>query len=196
MPTSEARTYALGGGREPQDGGAHGGQVAVARRFPTPKTHLFSNGHGPQVTATPRAKRRAASCPYKIIEKDNGDAWVVMGGKEYSPPRYRRDPGQFKATPRTTWARRSPGRHHGCRPTLRISAQATKMRPHRWALGCAHHHERRPLPGLWLGKKKDEQIAVYDWGGGTFDISILDSATGVRGGSTNGDTSGWRLFDR
>jgi len=45
------------------------------------------------------------------------------------------------------------------------------------------------VPGYGLDKKKDEKIAVYDLGGGTFDISVLRSADGVsRSKATNGDT--------
>src|SRR5213076_2375498 len=86
--------------------------------------------------------------PYKIVRADNGDAWVEVRGKKYSP-----------------------GKIAGLN-VLRIINEPT-------AASLAYG----------LDKKKDEKIAVFDLGGGTFDISILEIGEGVfEVKATNGDT--------
>ncbi len=178
----------------PKTGERMVGQVARRQAITNPENTIFSikrlmgrKYDDPQV-----AKARQI-LPYKIIEKDNGDAWVVMGGKEYSPPEisamilaklkadaeaYLGDkvtqavitvPAYFSDSQRQ--ATRDAGRIAGLE-VLRIINEPT-------ASSLAYG----------LDKKKDEQIAVYDLGGGTFDISILDIGEGVfEVDSTNGDT--------
>jgi len=131
--------------------------------------------------------------PYKIVEARNGDAWVVMGGKEYSPPeisamilqKLKIDaeaylgekvmdavitvPAYFNDSQRQ--ATKDAGAIAGFN-VLRIINEPT-------ASSLAYG----------LDKKKDEVIAVYDLGGGTFDISILEIGEGTfHVKSTNGDT--------
>jgi molecular chaperone DnaK len=131
--------------------------------------------------------------PYTIQEAPNGDVRVVIGGKEYSPPEisamilqklkadaeaYLGDtvtqavitvPAYFNDSQRQ--ATKDAGRIAGLE-VLRIINEPT-------AASLAYG----------LDKKADETIAVYDLGGGTFDISILDVGEGVfEVKSTNGDT--------
>ena len=57
--------------------------------------------------------------------------------------------------------------------------------------GRAAHHQRadRRRVGLWAGQKEDETILVFDLGGGTFDVSVLEVSEGlVEVKATNGDT--------
>ncbi|HUN08457.1 MAG TPA: molecular chaperone DnaK [Aggregatilineales bacterium] len=131
--------------------------------------------------------------PYKVSAAPNGDARVHMGGKEYSPPeisamilqKIKADaeaylgetvdkavitvPAYFNDTQRN--ATKDAGRIAGL-DVLRIINEPT-------ASSLAYG----------LDKRKNEVIAVYDLGGGTFDISILEVGDGVfEVRSTNGDT--------
>jgi molecular chaperone DnaK len=131
--------------------------------------------------------------PYKITEASNGDCRVVMGGKEYSPPEisamilqklkadaeaYLGDkvtdavvtvPAYFNDSQRN--ATKDAGTIAGLN-VLRIINEPT-------ASSLAYG----------LDKTQEQTIAVYDLGGGTFDISILDIGEGTfQVKSTNGDT--------
>jgi len=89
-----------------------------------------------------------------------------------------------------TWARRWIARHHV--PAYFNDAQRRPpRRPARSPASRSSASSTSPPPALCYGldKKKDEKIAVFDLGGGTFDISILDIGDGVfEVLSTNGDT--------
>jgi len=131
--------------------------------------------------------------PYKVVQSKNGDAWVRIDDKELAPPEisglilqklkeaaedYLGEkvteavitvPAYFNDSQRT--ATRDAGRIAGL-DVKRIINEPT-------AAALAYG----------LDKKKDETIAVYDFGGGTFDISILevgDNVVEVK--ATNGDT--------
>jgi len=131
--------------------------------------------------------------PYKVTEAPNGDCRVVMGGKEYSPQeisamilqKLKADaeaylgekvedavitvPAYFNDSQRN--ATKDAGTIAGLN-VLRIINEPT-------ASSLAYG----------MDKKKEETIAVYDLGGGTFDISILDIGEGTfQVKSTNGDT--------
>ncbi|MDR2105453.1 MAG: molecular chaperone DnaK [Deferribacteraceae bacterium] len=131
--------------------------------------------------------------PYKIVPSDNGDAWVEVKGKKYAPQEisamilqklkqtaedYLGEtvsdavvtvPAYFNDSQRQ--ATKDAGRIAGLN-VLRIINEPT-------AAALAYG----------LDRKKDERIAVYDLGGGTFDISIMELGEGVfEVKSTNGDT--------
>ena len=131
--------------------------------------------------------------PYKIIERPNGDAWVIMGGKEYSPPeisamilqKLKQDAEAYLGEPVTQAVITVPAYFNDSQ------RQATKDAGRIAGLEVLRIINEPTASALAYGldKKKDEQIAVYDLGGGTFDISILDVGEGVfEVKSTNGDT--------
>jgi molecular chaperone DnaK len=138
-------------------------------------------------------QKAASLLPYKIVKADNGDAWVEIRGKRYSPSEisafilqkmkqsaedYLGEkvseavitvPAYFNDSQRQ--ATKDAGRIAGLN-VLRIINEPT-------AASLAYG----------LDKKKDEKIAVFDLGGGTFDISILELGDGVfEVKATNGDT--------
>ncbi len=131
--------------------------------------------------------------PYQIVERDNGDAWVVMGGKEYSPPeisamilaKLKADAEAYLGEKVTQAVITVPA-------YVNVSQrQATKDAGRIAGLEVLRIINEPTASALAYGldKKKDEKIAVYDLGGGTFDISILDIGDGVfEVKSTNGDT--------
>jgi molecular chaperone DnaK len=141
----------------------------------------------------PEVQHALEFMPYQVKKAPNGDVRVVMGGKEYSPPeisamilqKLKADaeaylgekvtqavitvPAYFNDTQRQ--ATKDAGKIAGLE-VLRIINEPT-------ASSLAYG----------LDKKEDEHIAVYDLGGGTFDISIIDVSDGVfEVQSTNGDT--------
>jgi molecular chaperone DnaK len=137
--------------------------------------------------------QEAARVPYQVVKADNADAWIEVRGKKYSPPEISamilqklkdaaKDhlgagvtdavitvPAYFNDAQRQ--ATKDAGRIAGLN-VLRIVNEPT-------AAALAYG----------LDKKTDETIAVYDFGGGTFDISILEVGEGVvEVKATNGDT--------
>jgi len=175
-----------------KDGERLVGQVAKRQAVTNPENTVFSikrfmgRKHAEVAQETARV-------PYRIQKADNGDAWVEVRGKKYSPPEISamilqklRDaakdhlgadvtdavitvPAYFNDAQRQ--ATKDAGRIAGLN-VLRIVNEPT-------AAALAYG----------LDKKKDETIAVYDFGGGTFDISILEVGEGVvEVKATNGDT--------
>ena len=141
----------------------------------------------------PEVRKAVEKLPYKVTEAPNGDVRVVLDGKEYSPPeisamilgKLRADaeaylgesvsqavitvPAYFNDAQRNVT--KDAGKIAGLE-VLRIINEPT-------ASSLAYG----------LDKKADELIAVYDLGGGTFDISVLDVGEGVfQVRSTSGDT--------
>ena len=131
--------------------------------------------------------------PYKIVEAPNGDAWVEMGGKKYSPPevsamilqKLKTDAEAYLGEPVKQAVITVPAYFNDSQ------RQATKDAGKIAGLKVLRIINEPTASSLAYGldKKKDEQIAVYDLGGGTFDISILSIGEGVfEVISTNGDT--------
>jgi molecular chaperone DnaK len=141
----------------------------------------------------PLVQKASKVLPYKVVRNENGDAWVEIRGKQYSPSEisafilqkmkqtaedYLGEkiseavitvPAYFNDSQRQ--ATKDAGRIAGLN-VLRIINEPT-------AAALAYG----------LDKKKDEKIAVFDLGGGTFDISILELGDGVfEVKATNGDT--------
>ncbi|MBM4464193.1 MAG: molecular chaperone DnaK [Chloroflexi bacterium] len=141
----------------------------------------------------PEVQRARKVLPYKIIEKPNGDAWVEMGGKEYSPPeisamilqKIKTDAEAYLGEPITQAVITVPAYFNDSQ------RQATKDAGRIAGLEVLRIINEPTASSLAYGmdKKIDETIAVYDLGGGTFDISILDVGEGVfEVKSTSGDT--------
>ncbi len=141
----------------------------------------------------PEVQKARGLLPYEIVERQNGDAWVIMGGKEYSPPeisamilqKLKRDAEAYLGEPVVEAVITVPAYFNDSQ------RQATKDAGKIAGLKVLRIINEPTASSLAYGleKKVDEQIAVYDLGGGTFDISILDIGEGVfEVKSTNGDT--------
>ena len=131
--------------------------------------------------------------PYKVVRTANGDARVAIGGKELSPPEI----SAMILTKLKEAAEAYLGEKVD-RAVITVPAyfndaqrQATKDAGQIAGLKVERLVNEPTAAALAYGldKKKNETIAVYDFGGGTFDISILDVGEGVvEVKSTNGDT--------
>jgi molecular chaperone DnaK len=170
------------------------GRVARNQAITNPQNTIFSvkrfMGRRADDTEVERTKKRV---PYGVKEAANGDVRVELGGKEYSPPeisamilgKIKRDaeaylgetitqavitvPAYFNDAQRN--ATKDAGKIAGLE-VLRIINEPT-------ASSLAYG----------LDKKKNETIVVYDLGGGTFDVSVLEVGDGVfQVRSTSGDT--------
>jgi len=141
----------------------------------------------------PEVQRARKVLPYKIVENPNGDAWVEMAGKEYSPPeisamilqKIKADAEAFLGEPIIQAVITVPAYFNDSQ------RQATKDAGRIAGLQVLRIINEPTASALAYGmdKKIDETIAVYDLGGGTFDISILDVGDGVfEVKSTSGDT--------
>jgi molecular chaperone DnaK len=141
----------------------------------------------------PEVQRAITYVPYKITAAPNGDIRVHMGGKEYSPPeisamvlaKLKTDAEAYLGQSITQAVITVPAYFNDSQ------RQATKDAGQIAGLEVMRIINEPTASSLAYGldKKKDETIAVYDLGGGTFDISILDVGDGVfEVKSTNGDT--------
>ena len=139
--------------------------------------------------------------PYKIVKADNGDAWVEAKGKKYSPSQI----SAFTLQKMKETAEKYLGSEVK-EAVITVPAyfndsqrQATKDAGKIAGLDVKRIINEPTAAALAYGldKKKSGTIAVYDLGGGTFDVSILELGDGVfEVKSTNGDTSlGGEDFD-
>lgn len=140
--------------------------------------------------------------PYEVVKNKNGDAWIKIGDKEYSPPeisanilvKLKNAAEAFLGTKVTDAVITVPAYFNDSQ------RQATKDAGKIAGLNVERIINEPTAAALAYGfdKKKDGLIAVYDLGGGTFDISILEVGENViEVKSTNGDTSlGGDDFDR
>ena len=141
----------------------------------------------------PEVQNDIKRLPYKIVEGGNGDAKVIMGGKEYSPAeisamilqKLKLDAEAFLGDKVTDAVITVPAYFNDSQ------RQATKDAGTIAGLNVIRIVNEPTASALAYGldKKKEEMIAVYDLGGGTFDISILELGDGTfQVKSTNGDT--------
>ncbi|HEY64704.1 MAG TPA: molecular chaperone DnaK [Caldilineae bacterium] len=178
----------------PKTGERMVGQIARRQAITNPENTIFSVKRlmGRKYD-DPEVQKARQVLPYKIIERPNGDAWVVMGGKEYAPPeisamvlqKLKADAEAYLGEPVTQAVITVPAYFNDSQ------RQATKDAGRIAGLEVLRIINEPTASALAYGldKKKDERIAVYDLGGGTFDISILEVGDGVfEVLSTNGDT--------
>jgi len=141
----------------------------------------------------PEVQNDIKRLPYKIVEAPNGDAKVIMGGKEYSPPeisamilqKLKLDAEAFLGDKVTDAVITVPAYFNDSQ------RQATKDAGTIAGLNVIRIVNEPTASALAYGldKKNEEMIAVYDLGGGTFDISVLELGDGTfQVKSTNGDT--------
>ena len=131
--------------------------------------------------------------PYKVVRADNGDAWVEIRGKHYSPAeisafilqKMKQTAEDYLGEKVTEAVITVPAYFNDSQ------RQATKDAGRIAGLNVLRIINEPTAASLAYGldKKKDEKIAVFDLGGGTFDISILELGDGVfEVKATNGDT--------
>jgi molecular chaperone DnaK len=170
------------------------GQLARRQAVVNPENTIFSiKRFMGRKFSDPEVQRALALVPYKISAAPNGDIRVQMGGKEYSPPeisamilgKLKTDAEAYLGQSITQAVITVPAYFNDSQ------RQATKDAGQIAGLEVMRIINEPTASSLAYGldKKKDETIAVYDLGGGTFDISILDVGDGVfEVKSTNGDT--------
>ena len=138
-------------------------------------------------------RKDIAISPFKIVKADNGDAWVEVRDKRYSAPeisamilqKMKKTAEDYLGTTVTDAVITVPAYFDDSQ------RQATKDAGKIAGLNVLRIINEPTAAALAYGldKKKDEKIAVFDLGGGTFDVSILELGDGVfEVKSTNGDT--------
>jgi molecular chaperone DnaK len=170
------------------------GQIAKRQAITNPENTVFSikrlmgrKYNSPEVD---HARNRL---PYKIVEAPNGDAHVEIRGKRYSPPeisamilqKLKQAAEDYLGEPITDAVITVPAYFDDSQ------RQATKDAGRIAGLNVLRIINEPTAASLAYGmdKKKEEKIAVYDLGGGTFDISILEIGEGIiEVKSTNGNT--------
>jgi molecular chaperone DnaK len=175
-----------------KDGERLAGQVAKRQAVTNPESTVFSikrfmgRKHG-------ELAQESARVPYKVVSANNGDAWVEVRGKQYSPPEISAMVLQKLKTAAEDYLAQQVTDAVITVPAYFNDAQrqATKDAGKIAGLNVLRIVNEPTAAALAYGldKKKDETIAVYDFGGGTFDISILEVGEGiVEVKATNGDT--------
>ncbi len=170
------------------------GQIAKRQAITNPENTIFSikrlMGRKYNTPEVEHAKKRL---PYKIVEASNGDAHVEIMGKRYSPPeisamilqKLKQSAEDYLGEKITEAVITVPAYFDDSQ------RQATKDAGRIAGLNVLRIINEPTAAALAYGmdKKKEEKVAVYDLGGGTFDISILEIGEGViEVKSTNGDT--------
>jgi len=141
----------------------------------------------------PTVKKDIESAPFKIINSEKGDAWIESKGKKYSPSQI----SAFILQKMKETAEKYLGQEVS-KAVITVPAyfndaqrQATKDAGKIAGLEVLRIINEPTAASLAYGldKKANKKIAIYDLGGGTFDISILELGDGVfEVKSTNGDT--------
>jgi len=168
------------------------GQVAKRQAVTNPENTVFSikrfMGHKFSELTEDRTR-----VPYKVIEAENGDAWVELCGKKMAPPEI-----SAMILQKMKEAAEAYLGEKVTKAVITVPAyfndsqrQATKDAGRIAGLDVERIVNEPTAAALAYGleKKNDHIIAVFDFGGGTFDISILEVGEGVvEVKATNGDT--------
>lgn len=170
------------------------GMLAKRQAITNPENTIFSIKRliGRKSDAPEVAKAKKV-LPYKIVGSDNNDAWVEVKGKKYAPQevsamilqKLKSTAEDYLGETVTDAVITVPAYFNDAQ------RQATKDAGRIAGLNVLRIINEPTAAALAYGldKKHDEKIAVYDLGGGTFDISILELGDGVfEVKSTNGDT--------
>jgi molecular chaperone DnaK len=170
------------------------GQIAKRQSITNPENTIFSIKRlmGRKFN-TPQVEHAKKRLPYKIVEAPNGDAHVEIRGKIYSPPEI-----SAMILQKLKQAAEDYLGETVTEAVITVPAyfddsqrQATKDAGKIAGLNVLRIINEPTAAALAYGldKKKEEKVAIYDLGGGTFDISILEIGEGViEVKSTNGDT--------
>jgi len=170
------------------------GQIARRQAITNPENTIFAVKRliGRR-SDDPMVQKASSLLPYKIIRNENGDAWVEIRGKRYSPAeisafilqKMKQTAEDYLGEKVTEAVITVPAYFNDSQ------RQATKDAGRIAGLNVLRIINEPTAASLAYGldKKKDEKIAVFDLGGGTFDISILELGDGVfEVKATNGDT--------
>jgi len=169
------------------------GQTAKRQAVTNPKNTIFSVKRfmGRKFN---EVQEEISRVPYKVVANNNGDACIEANGKVYTPPeisamilqKLKQDAEAFLGEKITEAVITVPAYFND------TQRQATKDAGRIAGLDVKRIINEPTAAALAYGmdkEKKDERIAVYDLGGGTFDISILEIGDGVfEVKATNGDT--------
>jgi len=175
-----------------KDGERLVGQVAKRQGVTNPENTIFSIKRF-MGRKFDEVSSETSRVPYKVARAQNGDAWMEARGKKYSPP---------EISAMVLQKLKKAAEDHLGEPVsdavITVPAyfndaqrQATKDAGKIAGLNVLRIINEPTAAALAYGldKKKDETIAVYDFGGGTFDISVLEVGEGVvEVKATNGDT--------
>jgi molecular chaperone DnaK len=141
----------------------------------------------------PEVQRHVLTCPYEVVAADNGDAHVRVRGRDYSPPEISALVLQKMRQTAEDWLGEEVTEAVITVPAYFDDAQrqATKDAGRIAGLSVLRIVNEPTAAALAYGMETEgaQRVAVYDLGGGTFDISILELSDGVfRVRSTAGDT--------
>src|SRR5262245_5850405 len=168
------------------------GQVAKRQAITNPSNTIYSIKRF-MGRKFDEVQSEASRVPYKVVRAQNGDAWVETRDKKYSQPEI-----SAMVLQKLKQAAEDYLGQKVTQAVITVPAyfndsqrQATKDAGKIAGLDVLRIVNEPTAAALAYGldKKKDETIAVFDFGGGTFDISILEVGDGVvEVKSTNGDT--------
>src|SRR6476619_5289226 len=168
------------------------GQVAKRQAVTNPENTIFSIKRF-MGRKYDEVSEEMKMVPYKVVRANNGDARVEANGKDYSPPeisamilqKLKQAAEEYLGSQVTKAVITVPAYFNDAQ------RQATKEAGQIAGLEVMRIVNEPTAAALAYGldKKRDETIAVYDFGGGTFDVSILEVGEGVvEVKATNGDT--------
>ncbi len=175
-----------------KDGEVLVGQIAKRQAITNPENTIFSIKRF-MGRRYEEVQQETKLVPYRVVKAGNGDVRIEIRGKQYSPPEI--------SAMILRKLKEAAEAHLGEKVTQAVitvpayfndsQRQATKDAGRIAGLEVLRIINEPTAAALAYGleKKQDEEVAVYDLGGGTFDISILDLGQGVfEVKSTNGDT--------
>src|SRR5437016_299908 len=170
------------------------GEVAKRQAITNPENTVYSiKRFMGRKYEDPEVDRDKRLVPYKVVRASNGDAWVEVQGKAYSPPEISAMILQKLKTDAEAYLGEKIVQAVITVPAYFNDSQrqATKDAGKIAGLEVMRIINEPTASSLAYGldKKGEEEIAVYDLGGGTYDISVLTISEGVfEVNATNGDT--------